>query len=117
MRYTCYEVAYGGAGAGGMAMEDATEESGYDTEDDSLGDTEQEQGQEDSIACQISYYHRVQSISSCCIWTVIEYRYSPVLPLRIRPTGRTRMSRIHWATIQTAEKQKEERKKKTRIQI
>ena len=40
-----------------MAMEDATEESGYDTEDDSLGDTEQEEeeGQEDSIACQISY--------------------------------------------------------------
>lgn len=39
-----------------MAMEDAVEESEYDTDDDSLGDTEQEgEGQEvDNIACQVS---------------------------------------------------------------
>ena len=49
-------VAYGGAGDG-MAMEDAVEASEYDTDDDSLGDTEQEEeeGQEeDNIACPVS---------------------------------------------------------------
>lgn len=115
MRYTSYEVAYGGVGvgvgAGGMAMEDATGESEYDTEDDSLVDTEQEEGQEeDSIACQISIsilyrvYHRLHMDS---------YRYSPVLPLRIRPTGRTRMSRIHWID-HNSEAEKSRRKKEER---
>ena len=50
-------MAYGGVGGGGgMAMEDAVEESEYDTDDDILGDTEQEgEGQEvDNIACQVS---------------------------------------------------------------
>ena len=56
MRCDCYwgtVIAYAGVG-GGMAMEDATGESGYDTEDDSLGDTvQEEEGRgEDSIACQ-----------------------------------------------------------------
>lgn len=40
-----------------MAMEDAVEESEYDTDDDSLGDTEQEEGEGqevDNIACQVS---------------------------------------------------------------
>lgn len=114
MRYTSYEVAYGGVGAGGMAMEDATGESEYDTEDDSLGDTEQEEEEEDreedNIACQISIriLYKVD-------YRAVYSQYSPVLPLRIRPTGRTRMSRIHW--IDHNSEAESRKKKERRIEI
>lgn len=93
-------------------MEDATGESEYDTEDDSLGDTEQEEEEdreEDNIACQISI-----SILYKVDYRAVYSQYSPVLPLRIRPTGRTRMSRIHWIDHNSEAEKAESRKKKER---